>query len=510
MSLNLSHFLELAAREYPDKAAVTLDGTALTYSQVDGDAQRVAHLLKSRGIGRGDHVAMLIPNVPLFPAVYYGILRAGATVVPLNVMYKASEVQYHLQDSEAKAVFAWHTCYDAARAAVAHAEDCHHVFVAGHDAAATLPAGEHLAPLLASVPPESDLAETMPDDTAVLLYTSGTTGRPKGAELTHFNMFFNGYTAWHHIMHLTADDVVLGILPFFHSFGQTCVMNAAVMAGATVALAPSFGPDTLMPVIQRERVSVMAMVPTMYFYLVNAKHPERYDLSSLRTAISGGASLPVEILRAFEERYGVGILEGYGLSETSPVASFNIRERPRKPGSIGLPIWGTDMRVMHEDGTFAGVGEVGEIVIRGHNVMKGYYKQPAATQAAIVDGWLHTGDLARMDEDGYFFTVDRKKDLIIRAGLNVYPREVEEVLYGHPAVLEAAVVGVPDKARGERVKAYVSLKPDASATERELKDYCRERLANFKCPGSFDFLDSLPKGPTGKILKRELRGGAAG
>ena len=506
MSLNLSHFLELTARQSPDKAAVTLDGEVLTFSDVHAGAQRVARLLESRGIGRGDQVAMVVPNAPLFPVLYYGILRAGATAVPLNVLCKAPEIQYHLADSEAKAAFVWHTCLDPARRAFEDADACSHLFVAGGDAAEYTPVGEHLAPLLAEIPPESDLVETMPDDTAVILYTSGTTGRPKGAELTHFNMFFNAYYAWHHIMYVQPDDVVLGVLPLFHSFGQTCVMNAAFMAGATVALAPTFSPDATMALIQREKVSVIAMVPTMYFYLLNVRHAEQYDLSSLHTAVSGGSSLPVETLHAFQERYGVGILEGYGLSETSPAAAFNVKGRPCKPGSIGLPIWGTQMRVMREDGTFADVGEVGEIVIRGHNVMKGYYKCPAATREVIVDGWFHTGDLARMDEDGYFFIVDRKKDLIIRGGANVYPREVEEVLYGHPAVLEAAVVGVPDDALGERVKAYVVLKADAQATRRDLDAHCRDRLAGFKCPRSFEFMASLPKGPTGKILKRELRG----
>jgi len=313
----------------------------------------------------------------------------------------------------------------------------------------------------------------------------------------------------HRILYATADDVSLGVLPLFHSFGQTCVQNATLMAGGTMVLVPRFEAQRVLEVIQRDRVSVIAMVPTMYFWMLHEKRNGTYDLSSVRMAVSGGSALPVETLTHFESEFGVRILEGYGLSETSPVASFNVIERPCKPGSIGLPVWGCEMRILRDDGTFADVGEVGEIVMRGHNVMKGYYNKQVATEEAFEGGWFHTGDLARMDEDGYFFIVDRKKDLIIRSGMNVYPREVEEILYGHPAVLEAAVVGVPDEARGEEVKAFVTLKSGSEASAGELLAYCRERMAKFKCPKSLEFLPSLPKGPTGKILKRQLRNGAS-
>jgi long-chain acyl-CoA synthetase len=261
-----------------------------------------------------------------------------------------------------------------------------------------------------------------------------------------------------------------------------------------------------MQVIERDGVTIIALVPTMYFFILNAPNYTEYDFSSIRMAVSGGASLPVEIINRFKERYGVQILEGYGLSETSPVASFNVTDKPCKPGSIGLPIWGCEMRVMRQDGTFAGPEEVGEIVIRGHNIMKGYYKKPVATEEAVINGWFHSGDLGKFDEEGYFYIVDRLKDLIIRGGMNIYPREVEEVLYGHPAVLEASVVGIPDEIRGEEVKAFISLRDECSVMPDEIRQYCLERLAKYKCPKGVEILASLPKGPTGKILKRELRG----
>jgi long-chain acyl-CoA synthetase len=274
-----------------------------------------------------------------------------------------------------------------------------------------------------------------------------------------------------------------------------------------MTMVPRFEVQHVLEVIHRDRVSILAMVPTMYFWLLHEKASGNHDLSSVRMACSGGSALPVEILARFQQEFGVPILEGYGLSETSPVASFNVIEHPNKPGSIGLPIWGCEMRIMRDDGTFAPVGEVGEIVMRGHNVMKGYYNKQVATEEAFEGGWFHTGDLARVDEDGYYFIVDRKKDLIIRSGMNIYPREIEEILYGHPAVLEAAVVGVPDQARGEEVKAFVALKADSGVNEDELGAYCLERMAKYECPKSFVILPSLPKGPTGKILKRELRDG---
>lgn len=510
MSLNLAHYLEISARAFTDKTAVILDEDRLSYAELNAFAKRIANVLVDKGIEKGDKVAMMIPNTPHFPMAYYGILNAGATVVPVNVLLKAHEIQYYLEDSDAKVLIAWRGFYDEAVHAFNETDTCHHLLVLSTFDDFNVPEeGELLMPLLLEASHEFELVETMPDDTAVILYTSGTTGRPKGAELTHFNMFFNAFYTRDRIVHARQDDVILAVLPLFHSFGQTCIMNAGLMAGATMTMVPVFETERVAKVIARDRVTIIALVPTMYSFLLNCADAGACDLSSLRMAVSGASALPLDVIRRFNQHFGIQILEGYGLSETSPVASFNVTERPCKPGSIGLPIWGCEMRIMREDGSFADAGEVGEIVIRGHNVMKGYYKKPVATKETIINGWLHTGDLGKYDGDGYFYIVDRLKDIIIRGGMNVYPREVEEMLHAHPAVLEVAVVGVPDQLRGEEVKAYVALRDGHSVTETELRDYCLERMAKYKCPKVVEILSSLPKGPTGKVLKRELRESAS-
>jgi long-chain acyl-CoA synthetase len=506
MSLNVAHFVELAGEAHPEQCAVKLDSIEISYADLDLHSNRIANMLRDKGIEPGDKVAIMLPNTPHFPLVYYGILKAGATVVPVNVLLKAQEIQYYLEDSDAQVFIVWRGFYDEAVQAFNHTGTCHHLLVASAmDDLEPPPEGELLLTTMLNASAEFDMVETMPDDTAVILYTSGTTGQPKGAELTHFNIFFNAFYARDNIVNATDADVALGVLPLFHSFGQVCIMNACLMAGATLTLVPRFETDKVLEVIERDKVTTIALVPTMYMFILNELKTRKCDLSTIRMAASGGAALPVEVLKAFKEELGIQILEGYGLSETSPVASFNVMDRPCKPGSIGVPIWGTSMKVMREDGSFADIGEVGEIVIRGHNVMKGYYKKPLATEETIVNGWFHTGDMAYMDEEGYFFIVDRKKDIIIRGGMNIYPREIEEVLYGHPAVLEASVLGVPDPIRGEEVKAYISLREGHSATADDLTTYCEERLAVYKVPKFVEFLPELPKGPTGKILKRELR-----
>lgn len=506
MSLNIAHFVNDTAEKYPNTVALKLDDYCMTYSQLSSGIKRVANMLVKLGVRRGDKVAIMIPNTPHFPLLYYGILTVGATVVPLNCLLKSGEIQYQLEDSDALVFFAFKNFEEEAVKAFTQTETCHHlVIVSAPTDMEKPPIGEAFMPLFLEAEAEFDMVQTMPETTAVILYTSGTTGAPKGAELTHFNIFFNAFYAKDYILKAKPGDIGIVLLPLFHSFGQTCVMNVGLMTGGTLTLLPQFETQKAMEVIQRDKVTFMAAVPTMYFWMLSMENPDQYDLSTLRMAVSGGSALPVEVLTRFEERYGVRILEGYGLTETSPVASFNMPDMPSKPGSIGVPIWGCDMRIMREDGTFAENDEVGEIVIRGHNVMKGYYKKPSATQDAIVNGWFHTGDMAKRDDDGYFFIVDRKKDLIIRGGMNIYPREIEEVLYGHPDVVEVCVVGVPDLARGEEVKAYCSLHSTGTASPEELRMYCAERLARYKVPKEVEILPSLPKGPTGKLLKRVLR-----
>jgi long-chain acyl-CoA synthetase len=491
---NLALNLVEAKDMYPDRAAVRLDDRILTYGQLDERSGRVAGLLAGLGVEPGDRVALMLPNVPEFPVLYYGVLRAGATVVPMNPLLKAREVEFYLGDSGVRVIFAWHATADESDKG-AEAAGAHLVPVATATFDRLL--GEH-APLMAV----SDLAD---DATAVILYTSGTTGKPKGAELTHANLRRNAAVSASTLFHLEPDDVVMGCLPLFHSFGQTCGLNAVVGSGACLTLVPRFDPGKALEVIQRDRVTVFEGVPTMYVALLN--HPRRgdYDVGSLRLCVSGGAALPVEVLRGFEEAFGCIILEGYGLSETSPVASFNHPGRERKPGSIGTPIEGVEIRVVDPAGQDVPAGGVGEIAIRGHNIMKGYWRHEQATGEAIPDGWFRTGDLARQDEDGYLFIVDRKKDLIIRGGYNVYPREIEEVLYEHPAVAEAAVIGIPHRTHGEEVGAAVVLKPGAEATATELQAFCKERVAAYKYPRHVWLEATLPKTATGKLLRREVQ-----
>jgi long-chain acyl-CoA synthetase len=486
---NLADLLTRAAEQHGDRIALKLDDQELNYAFLNEGASRIAGLLMAKGIEPGDRVGIMLPNVPYFPVVYYGILRAGGVVVPMNVLLKGREVDFYVSDSGAKVVFVWHGFAEACVDAPA-------------DVVSVVPGEFEQLVIAADSAPEN--AERAGDDTAVILYTSGTTGTPKGAELTHDNLRTNAEVTAKTLAKLTEDDVVLGALPLFHSFGQTCGLNTSVSGGACLTLIPRFDPVKALEIIQRDRVTVFQGVPTMYHAILDVPDRESYDVSSLRLCISGGSAMPVEVMRGFEKAFGCKVLEGYGLSETSPVASFNHPDRDRKPGSIGTPIQGVEMRVIDDDGAEVAQGGVGEIAIRGHNVMKGYWQRPDATADVLdADGWFRTGDMATVDEDGYFFIVDRKKDMIIRGGYNVYPREIEEVLYEHPAVSEAAVVGVPDDAMGEEVGAAVVLRAEADVEDIRL--FVKDRVAAYKYPRVIWFLDELPKGPTGKILKREIK-----
>ena len=489
--VNLADSLVHAATAYADRPAVKLDEVELSYAQLDQASQHVAGLLAARGVGPGDRVGIMLPNVPHWGVLYYGVLRAGAVAVPMNPLHKEREVAYYLGDSGANVLFAWHG-FGAEAQAGAKLADAEAILIE--------PAG--FLGLLGSAAPVADTVDRAGSDTAVILYTSGTTGQPKGAELTHDNLIRNVEVGLG-LLNATSEDVVFGGLPLFHVFGQTCGLNAAVKAGACLTLLPRFDATKTLEILQRDNVTIFQGVPTMYVALVN--HPNRadYDLSKLRVCASGGAAMPVEVMTSFEKEFGCVVLEGYGLSETSPIASFNLPER-RRPGSIGSPVPGIEFRIVDDAGNDVPDGDPGEIVIRGHNVMKGYWGKPEATTAAIKDGWFHSGDVARRDEDGFYFIVDRKKDMIIRGGYNVYPREIEEVLYEHPAVAEAAVIGMPHAELGEEVAAVVALKPGGSATPDELRDYVKGKVAAYKYPRRVEIVDALPKGPTGKILKREI------
>jgi len=516
---NLSSFLEAGAAAHPDREAIVFGDLRLTYGQVNALAGHVASMLADRGIKQGDKVALSCPNTPHFTVAYFGILKAGATVVPLNVLLKAREVAYHLSDSDARAYICFEGTPELPMGEQGHlgftqAEGCEHFFVIPADMAAPSPieGTETIFQAMATVSPEFGTVATDEDDTAVILYTSGTTGQPKGAELRHRNLRDNVLVGAD-LFGASNDrpDRYLAVLPLFHAFGQTVIQNTALAFGGTIVMLPRFEAKAALALMVKERISFFAGVPTMYWGLLGALD-DTVDVAairaSLRVASSGGSALPVEIHKAFEARFGITILEGYGLSETSPVASFSKYGEPARPGSIGVPIPGVEMELI-EPGNWEPVqwtpDAIGEVAIRGTNIMKGYYKRPDATDAAISpDGWFRSGDLGKRDADGWYYIVDRTKDLIIRGGFNVYPREIEEVLMTHPAISLAAVIGVPSPEHGEEVKAYVILKPGATATAEELVAWSKENMAAYKYPRTVVIVDSLPMTATGKILKREL------
>jgi len=511
--LNLSVILEDNARRYPDRPAFTLGDTAFTYKQINSYANRVASALKALGIMPGEKVAMCLPNIPQFPMIYFGILKAGAVVVPLSVLFKKDEFIYHLNDSDAKLFI----CFSGTpempmgkygNAAFKECENCRQLFIVakGNNISGTEDA-PNFEEMIAGQPDTFESVQTGADDTAVIVYTSGTTGAGKGAELTHSNLFTNAVLSTN-IFNLTNKDVQLVVLPLFHIFGMTVMMNAGIYKGLHNILLPKFDAGTAFKLIAQHSVSILAAVPTMYWALVNY-NAEDFDptviAKSLRLGASGGASLPVEILKTFEKRFDVPILEGYGMSEGSPVVTFNHLDIGRKTGSIGTPVWGVEVKLVNENGDEVAVGEKGELLYRGANVMKGYYKKPADTAAVLKNGWMHSGDVAIKDEDGFFYIVDRIKDIIIRGGMNVYPREVEEILMQHPVISIVTVIGTPHEKLGEEIKAFIVLKKDQSAPAEEIMLWAKERMASYKCPRIIEFIDALPMSASGKILKRILK-----
>ncbi|MEN8138515.1 MAG: long-chain fatty acid--CoA ligase [Bacteroidota bacterium] len=512
--LNLSVLLEDSARKYPNKDAFIFMDKKLSYAQINGAANQIANGLSSMGIGKGDKVALSSLNLPYFPMVYFGILKAGASVVPMSVLLKKDEVAYHLKDSEAKA----YLCFEGndvlpmgkeGYAGFEQVESCENFFMITADP--TQPSSvadvKTLGMLMKDQSPVFDTVQTGADDTAVVIYTSGTTGSPKGAELSHSNLFTNAVLSAD-LLRATSEDVQLIVLPLFHIFAMTVQMNAALYRGATNILMPRFDAEDVLATMQKYEVSLFAGVPTMYWGLLQYKN-SKFDIekiaSNLRMAVSGGASLPVQVIKDFEEKFNVAILEGYGMSESSPVVTFNQLEVGRKAGSIGTPVYGVEVKVVDEEGNEVPLGEKGELIYRGPNVMKGYYKKPEANRGALKNGWLHSGDVATKDEDGFYYIVDRTKDMINRGGLNVYPREVEEVMMKHEAVSMVAVVGIQDEKLGEDTKAFVVLKEGQSVSDSELIEWTKERIAAYKYPRHVEFLDALPMSATGKILKKELR-----
>jgi len=512
--LNLSVILEDSARRYPSKAAFTFMDTTLSYAQINEAANRVANGLRAIGINIGDKVALSCPNLPYFPIIYFGIIKAGAVVVPLNILLKKDEIEYHLRDSDAKAYFCFAGTPDFPLGEIGYAahssvKECGHFFMImpKPGMASNTVGTQTLSDLMEGQSPAFEMHQSNAEDTCVIIYTSGTTGKPKGAELTHSNLLLNAIAICD-LMDAGEDDVGLIVLPLFHIFGMTVMMNAGIYKGHSGVLLTRFDAEMVFDMMQKHKVTLFAGVPTMYWGLLNYTNP-KFDYESiaktLKLCCSGGASLPVKVLQDFEKRFNVPIIEGYGMSEGSPVVTFNRLKAVRKPGSIGKPFWGVEVKLVDADGLEVPAGEKGELLYRGHNVMKGYYKKLDETEKALQNGWMHSGDIAVKDEDGFYFIVDRSKDMIIRGGLKIYPREVEELMIKHEAVSLVAVIGIPHEEMGEDVKAFVVLKEGQSVAETDLIAWTKERIASYKYPRYIEFISALPMNATGKILKRELR-----
>ena len=520
--LNLASIVEHNAKLHPNHEAVVSGDARLSYGELNALSNQVANALVEMNVGHGDKVALCCPNLSFFPIVYYGIMKAGAAVVPLNILFKPREIAYHLKDSEAKAVFVFEGTKELALAQTVkegfdQVETCERLVVITLDSTKTSPIenAKTLAEIMAGKPAEFEIFPTEPDDTCAILYTSGTTGQPKGAELTHLNLMTNVTTT--HGLYLPVSDFTDGkqktaliTLPLFHTTAQTCQMNTNLYGGNRIVLLPRFDAKTTLDAMKKEKVNFWTGVPTMYWSLLKYVEENDFDISPIAENIvavtSGGAPMPIELMRQVEEKFNVRVTEGYGLSETSPLATFNHFDKPFKHGTVGQPIFGVQVRCFDENDREVPPGARGEVVIRGSNVMKGYYNRPEATSEAFRSGWFHTGDIGTMDADGYLSIVDRKKDMILRGGYNIYPRELEEVIMTHEAVSLVAVIGVPDERLGEEVKAFVVLKQGFDLSETEIIDWCRQQFAANKYPRSIEICESLPIGSTGKILKRELRG----
>lgn len=520
-TLNLASVISHHARQAPQKEAIVWDTVRLTYGELDKLSNRVANALRQMGIGPGDKVALACPNLPFFPIVYYGIMKAGAVVVPMSVLFTPREFEYHLADSDAKAVFVFEGTDELPLAqrvkeAFDSVASCEHLVVMTKNLIGGGPITGHktLTEITAEQSETFEIYPTRPDDTCSILYTSGTTGQPKGAELTHFNILMNSIVAWG--LHFPMVDFTEGVqqtclitLPLFHTTGQTVQMNSNMYAGNRVVLLPRFEPQATLDAMIREKVNFWVGVPTMYWALLRHVEETGFDTSAIRENLkvptSGGAPMPVEVIKRFNEVFGLRILEGYGLTETSPIACFNQFERPSKPGTVGQPLLGVEIKCFDDDDNEVARGERGEVVIRGHLVMKGYYKRPEATAEAFRNGWFHTGDIGIIDDEGYLAIVDRKKDMILRGGYNIYPRELEEVIITHKAVSLCAVIGVADERLGEEVKAFVVLNQGHELSADEFIEWCKTQFAANKYPRYVEFRDSLPIGGTGKIFKRALK-----
>lgn len=503
-TISVAAILAESAARSPEATALIVGDEETTYGQLWQQTRAYAGALRARGIGPGDAVAVLIPNVADFARAYYAVLALGGVVVPVHALLKAREIDYALRDSGARLLIcAAPLLSEGAQGAAAAGVEVLTVMAAEGTAS-----WDRLEDEAAAAPPIQGYVPRMPQDLATIMYTSGTTGKPKGALGTHFALMEQVNVLLTSTFDLRPGDKVFGGLPLFHTFGQTCVLNAGLRACATIVMCPRFAGDVALQLLHKHKINVFFGVPTMYVALIEAIKANPSRPQGLRYGISGGSSLPVAVLEKFRAYFGADIHEGYGLTETSPVASFNHVGMTPRPGTIGTAIWGVNIEIARPEITdsidLLPCGELGELVIRGHNLFKGYLNQPDATAEAVVDGWFRTGDLGIKDEDGYLRILDRKKDLVIRNGYNVYPREVEEVLNQHPQIVSAAVFGVPHEVHGQEIAAAVVPAPGSTITAENLRVYAKERLAAYKYPRIIEVVAELPLGPSGKILKREL------
>ena len=498
--MSLTRLARESLDRYGEYVALAFEGRQYTNLEQDRAAGRLANALRRLGVCPGDRVMVMLPNCPEVTQSYAAILKCGGVIVPVIFLLGDREVAHILADSEARIVITSADMLWKVEAQIGVLPSLRHVLlVDGGGDGKTRSLGAEAAQ------EEESFAtvERRSDDLAVILYTSGTTGVPKGVALSHDNLESNARAAAA-LHELEREDWAVSVLPLSHSYGLT-VMNAGHILGSRAALLRWFNPEEVLRTIQQFRAVSMSAVPTMLLYLLNFPDAERFDTGSMRVWGSGAAPLPAEIVEPFERKFGGRILEGYGLTEASPVVSAHRLSGPRKIGSVGQAIPGVEVSIQDDGDRPLPVGEVGEVCVRGRNVMAGYYRNPEETARTVRAGWLHTGDMGRLDEDGFLFIVERKKDLNIRGGFNIYPREVEETLYGHPKIAEAAVVGMKDPLMGEDVLAFVVLRSGEQATEAEIAAFCESRLARFKCPKQVRFLDALPRSPIGKILRKELR-----
>jgi len=494
--MNIAHHVEQGHRLFPDKIALIFEDKSFTYKQLEELAGRVANGLRGLGIKKGDRVALFLPNIPEFVISYLGILKIGAVAVSVNVMLKTAEVSYILHDCAAKAIIT--TESQSEQVSEADLPELQHILIAEGEANKGIP----LAQLMANASPKALALEMDRHAPACILYTSGTTGFPKGATLSHGNVIANSYAA-NRCYRISHSERLLLYLPLFHCFGQNAILNTALSACATIILHRRFDLEQVLQTVANHQVTMFFGVPTVFIKMLNTDICD-YKLESVRYYFSAAAPMPIEIAQKWYDKYGFFIHEGYGLTETSPFATYN-HDLKYRLGSIGAPIENVEIKIVDGDGHQVQPGELGEIVIRGPNVMLGYWNRPFETAEVIKNGWLHTGDIGRMDEDGFFYIVDRLKDMINLSGFKVYPTEVENVIYQHPAVAEVAVYGAPDPVKGEIVKTNIVLKLGHTITEQQIIEFCYERMAAYKVPRVINFVDSLPRNPAGKVLKRVLR-----